>query len=294
MSIELCCPDCGHVILAEPQRAGRSVLCPGCQRPLRVPQRSEPSPRGAPTQTLCPRCGAKIRIAASLLGRQIACNTCRAHLMVSLTVTEVASTGLVAPAAFADDEPALVTPEQAAPKAGTAAAESARAKHKAAKPVAGQASAASTESPHQPLADEPEFTVTAVLESEDASPPARRIPPWAVPAAITGALACIALVVFINSGDILDKGRRPVGGAILGAELQHGEITFEPVGPPDRPTATTTFGNGRYQFDGNNGPAAGLYRVSVKFASQPPGSPGVSVPAVVPEDKPYELDINIQ
>ena len=107
-------------------------------------------------------------------------------------------------------------------------------------------------------------------------------------------LGGIVLVFFISSGDILDLGRRPIGGAILGAELQNGEITFVPMGPPDRPTATTTFRDGRYQFDRDNGPAAGLHRVSVKFGQQTPASQELSVPAVVPEEKPWELDISLR
>ncbi|NLX95662.1 MAG: hypothetical protein GXY83_05760 [Rhodopirellula sp.] len=279
MAIEVCCPDCGQVVVTQPQDAHRSVLCPGCRRPLQVPRRPASSPRGGPTKTLCPRCGAKIQIAASLLGRQIACNTCRTHLLVSLTVTEVGSGGVLAPAFPPDEEPAPAEEADKLPRAPTPAAPAVRA------PLAPQAEA---------VTDEPEFTVTAELETEDTARPPRRIPPWAIPLAITAVLGGIVLVFFISSGDILDLGRRPIGGAILGAELQNGEITFVPMGPPDRPTATTTFRDGRYQFDRDNGPAAGLHRVSVKFGQQTPASQELSVPAVVPEEKPWELDISLR
>jgi len=117
-----------------------------------------------------------------------------------------------------------------------------------------------------------------------------------------------------------DVGRRPVFGAIRGAEGRAGMISFIPVGNSPLPASTTAVENGQYKFDAHNGPCSGQYSVLIKLGGPPsPSSPGkpqkrdkpekltpwgqrppqAAAPAdqivqvVVPERQPWQLDLQL-
>jgi len=62
--------------------------------------------------------------------------------------------------------------------------------------------------------------------------------------------------------------RLPVHGAVSlsNGETLNGSITFVPVEGGKGPAATASLSDGRYQFDRQNGPAAGPHRVIVRRA----------------------------
>jgi len=139
---------------------------------------------------------------------------------------------------------------------------------------------------------------------------------WAVPLFVGIVLA----FCFAGCGGS-DIGRRPVFGLVQGAQGQTGTVTFIPVGEPGRPSATADIEDGRYEFDGSNGPCSGQHQVHIRLRQSPEASPQEPEPKSdkilkvdrrrkrvfeapapivektvelnVPEDGPWKLDIQL-
>jgi hypothetical protein len=137
---------------------------------------------------------------------------------------------------------------------------------------------------------------------------------------LLGLLACVPLGGCGSDG----PGRHALYGKISGAEDKKGSITFVPLGEPPRPSATTAITDGRYEFGSDTGPCSGSHRVLVRFDElqprataqpeepaagsdkilqidrrqrrvtfQPPSFVEKTVEVEVPEDGPWELDIQL-
>ena len=80
------------MIYAPEETAEGAVLCPGCGgvAPVGPPA----APGGKPVESACPHCNASIRLIPSLVGAQVRCNSCRAILLVSLSLTKLEASAL--------------------------------------------------------------------------------------------------------------------------------------------------------------------------------------------------------
>ncbi|NUQ64140.1 MAG: hypothetical protein HUU20_16840 [Pirellulales bacterium] len=273
------------------------------------PADGPPPSQAALIKTSCPRCDAKIQIAPSLVGRQIACNSCQTRLLVLLVVSEVEPSALSGAESSPQGRQAVQqTPGTATAVKGSGPSTQPALDHRKQannRPASESAVQIPSRQEQRPAAAQVAGGRTAVpvqseaaagsAEAAEASAPARRMAPWVLPLVLAGALGSIAIAGFaVVFGDLLGSGRSPIGGMVVGAEQQSGKVTFSPLGPPERPSAVTTFRNGQYQFNRANGPCAGLHRVSVKFDQQTAGPAELSVPVIVPEESPWQVDIKLR
>jgi len=95
MSIDIACRHCGRVIFAPEEFVGKDLICPGCEKPVRVfrPQK-DVGPAEEPIPVACPNCDASIRLVPKLLGRRVSCNTCGTVLKVTMTLKEAEESGI--------------------------------------------------------------------------------------------------------------------------------------------------------------------------------------------------------
>jgi hypothetical protein len=81
-------------------------------------------------------------------------------------------------------------------------------------------------------------------------------------------VATVLLILPLGCGHGSAFERLPVGGTVslAGGEKLNGTITFLPVDGTQGPAAIASLVNGEYQFNRNDGPAAGPQRVIVNKA----------------------------
>ena len=121
---------------------------------------------------------------------------------------------------------------------------------------------------------------------------ARQVERRAKAVLLAGAAICVAVTAWMAySWSSSGLRRLPIHGTVSGIGRLGGEITFLPMGPPDRPTASTRIEDGQYFFDRETGPCSGLYKAVVALDSGETPPVDKSIPLVVPEKKPWDLEV---
>jgi hypothetical protein len=128
---------------------------------------------------------------------------------------------------------------------------------------------------------------------------------------VIGAVALGLAVLSLQAGCGGGDNRQPVFGKVIGAEGESGSLSLVPAG--EGPSAITEIRDGAFQFDTSNGPTPGPHAAHILLAKKESpaaasDNPKVGLPqkpnetplgrqftvqVTVPEQAPYEVDINL-